>query len=152
MRRFGPERTLALLQRRATASTSASAPASPHAGRTGRPRIDDSAVIERLEFHLREDSDLANRSTMTFRQLRMAIAEAARRTFKDLPESQRRKSDFIQGKLKPEAVQRLTDNLHFTFDGDFLHGFDYSRFDPRGETEKSRAYRRSKRRSKTSTG
>jgi hypothetical protein len=124
IRRFGAEAVLAALRRRTVVAKTLEKPNTV----LGRRPIDDSAVVACWEAHMREDPDLADRSTP--RKLRQAIAKAARRAFEDCREGAHN-LDFIQGELQPKAIERLVDNLQFTFD-DPLRGFGYGNWSRKG--------------------
>ena len=108
VRRFGAETVLAALHRRGAAH------------KAGRKPIDDSEIASLWEKHMREDKDLADRSSI--RKNQRVITEAARRAFEDYRD-RARIGDFVQGVLQPKAIERLLDKLQFGFD-DATRGFD----------------------------
>jgi hypothetical protein len=125
VRRFGAEAVLAALHRRTVVAKTLEKPNTI----LGRRSIDDSAVVARWEVHMREDPDLADRSTS--RKIRQAITKAAVRAFEDCRECAHPGDFDIKGVLQSKAIERLVDNLELTFN-DPLRGFGYGSWSRKG--------------------
>src|SRR3954466_8095738 len=76
----------------------------------GGPPIDDTERLERMEYYLLNDPDLAERKRDGDERL---LSEAARRAICDLPRPGDLESD---GKPHAKVVHRLVDKFGFAFD------------------------------------